>query len=692
MRRILALLVGLVLAAPAFSQQQIINTGAAPNSGTGDTLQVWATKDNENFSQLFSILGGCAVLPCPATFATPVTINNTLTVTGSTTIGGNLGVMGSGTFAGPVTAPSLALPLNGLLAGEGASTPIAIANAQNVANSVNGFLGPRTTTEIAANVIPSNFGYPAGDVRRYGAVGDGVTDDSGAIQAALNVAAVTTTANNRQPVVLPAGANYFLASGITIPPTVYMYGQGNDPSQNGFSTTLTCALAVPTCITIGGFNAAPGAGLSNVNVWRQSGTIPAGSIGVLVQDGTQVTMSHVGIYRNAVALKLAKDPNGVGGGLGFNGDNIYTGAVSDAHLVMDTWAEARFVNSRFGSNGGLDMNATTYIRIQGGSTTEGGAGPNGLFMVNCQMNQGGGGSPMHGIEFVNQTAGSISAMDEFYFVNTHWENIATGGAFIYSDGTWPSIEAIRIQNSWFSPDNSGTNFMALNAGTTLNQFFLGSSYVGDPFVLAPTNAFSEVILQGNSLQTNVTVSGAGTTSTFVSTGNVIDGTLTLTGTFKALKEADAAVSSLAFSATGTNTNSINLDYTGTWTPTITFGGASTGNVYSHQSGTYHISGPMICGTYRVGLSTLGSATGGAGIGGQPFPSSSEDSTNGGGGIIVGSSGTTGVGGSSTLTTQAVQSGTGWAINTSTATGTVQLNNAQFTSSTLLNGNFCYQWQ
>jgi len=44
----------------------------------------------------------------------------------------------------------------------------------------------RTAAEISAGVMPTNYGYQPGDVRRYGAVGDGVTDDSSALQSAIN--------------------------------------------------------------------------------------------------------------------------------------------------------------------------------------------------------------------------------------------------------------------------------------------------------------------------------------------------------------------------------------------------------------------------------------------------------------------------------------------------------------------------
>ena len=62
---------------------------------------------------------------------------------------------------------------------------------------------------------------------------------------------------------------------------------------------------------------------------------------------------------------------------------------------------------------------------------------------------------------------------------------------------------------------------------------------------------------------------------------------------------------------------------GTWTPTITFGGGSTGITYDIQSGTYTRIGRMVVCNFDVRLTNKGSSTGNWGIGGLPFTPASE---------------------------------------------------------------------
>lgn len=61
---------------------------------------------------------------------------------------------------------------------------------------IAGHLHPETADETAAGATPTNLVYLPGDVRRYGAVGDGVTDDREALETAFSIGI---------PVFIPAG-------------------------------------------------------------------------------------------------------------------------------------------------------------------------------------------------------------------------------------------------------------------------------------------------------------------------------------------------------------------------------------------------------------------------------------------------------------------------------------------------------
>ena len=82
------------------------------------------------------------------------------------------------------------------------------------AGNIGSILYPQSAAEAAASVTPTNYAYIYGDVRRYGAVGGGVTDDSAAFAKAalvsgtypMSIPFITGGYLINTPVVLPANA------------------------------------------------------------------------------------------------------------------------------------------------------------------------------------------------------------------------------------------------------------------------------------------------------------------------------------------------------------------------------------------------------------------------------------------------------------------------------------------------------
>lgn len=79
----------------------------------------------------------------------------------------------------------------------------------------------QTKAEKLAGVTPINAAYPPLDVRRYGAVGDGTTDDTVAIQDAIDVAAI-----DGGDIYLPTG-NWLISSVLNWSASVGMYGDNS---------------------------------------------------------------------------------------------------------------------------------------------------------------------------------------------------------------------------------------------------------------------------------------------------------------------------------------------------------------------------------------------------------------------------------------------------------------------------------
>jgi hypothetical protein len=213
----------------------------------------------------------------------------------------------------------------------------------------------RTDAEIAANVTPVNYAFPTGDVRRYGAVGDGETDDAEAINTAFSILGVIVR--------LPAG-DYWIASNLDVPVCAGIVGDGWYDTEIIAATGVTTALSLTgsTAFRCSGFritgNATTNArGIvigdasltSNIrleDIWVQ-GFTGSGAIGVWVQD--VVTLLMINPYLNGNRVNLQ-----VGGSSGFPTTiQVIGGAIRTAitkGCVVTSGYSVRFTGTVFESN------------------------------------------------------------------------------------------------------------------------------------------------------------------------------------------------------------------------------------------------------------------------------------------------------------------------------------------------------
>lgn len=102
---------------------------------------------------------------------------------------------------------------------------ILYGQAYNPSSGVASVYFPITAVEIAESVVPANFGYPEGDIRRYGTnTTPGVTDMTGALRTAISISNEHRTVLQPEtyltgPLSPPGGASIFMPAGCVLQAT-----------------------------------------------------------------------------------------------------------------------------------------------------------------------------------------------------------------------------------------------------------------------------------------------------------------------------------------------------------------------------------------------------------------------------------------------------------------------------------------
>ncbi len=371
-------------------------------------------------------------------------------------------------------------------------------------------------------------------VKDFGAVGDHVTDDTAAIQAAINAMQLAGGGT----VFMPVGI-YRTTATINVLAAVVLEGEGTfsyrPPLGYGGGVTIMPDSSVVIGVLVGQVSAANGgSGLSNLCVTRNvtTSTIPVGSVGIKTGHTDHCRLINVQSFFSAI-------PFWINGNERIILTDCRSGYCTDTHVligesVIAPAAEVTFTNCRFGGEGGLEPTCNNYIRLSGAVDT--------VSFMRCQFNASGASIAGYAVYFYNYNSpnGIIS------FVSCHCEGVI--GGFIQADGASSSTYIRRINITTSTLYAGGANFFQI-ADTSLlelnisNSSLAGAITLNNQPIFNITNNFlfnglvtlntGSGTFSNNSLYQGLTITGAYTDACAVTDNAILSGSVftnTATGT------------------------------------------------------------------------------------------------------------------------------------------------------------------
>lgn len=321
---------------------------------------------------------------------------------------------------------------------------------------------------------------------------------------------------------------YRLTAGLVITGAVQLEGDAFG-FQNGLSsypTTIRCDLGVTICVQMGDGTVPWSQSMRNMTITRAAGTPGLTTVGLRVW-ANQVILENISLSAHGICLQLTEQNQA-----GFTAmiDKMFTGLCRSYHVDIDSWAEARFNQSRFGQNGPSAYGATAYVRIRGGIAMTAG-GPNTIEFVNSQFNHGDGTNcPNYFIDFVQLGANGANIDNAGNgIMASHIECVST--AIFHSDNTYPYLNSWRLIGNVFNTPS--TPFFALNSATGLVRwqmigneilvsgltltpaanvplsyiYWAGGRQLGATTITAASGADNQMTISGVTHGGNVTISG-----------------------------------------------------------------------------------------------------------------------------------------------------------------------------------------
>ena len=371
------------------------------------------------------------------------------------------------------------------------------------------------------------------------------TDDRAVIQAILD----NPPAGRR--ISFPPGRQFYVGAGLSVPSGANLFLSGSDFSGIAYPPTtsgLVCD-ANHDCLTIMG---PQGCVVENLTFSSNATVQPTTGAGIKALGGRRISLFRTLSYNNYESYRF--EGTDALGGIGAYLHEPYAAKVVRAFIVQKTWPELYISGGGRIGNGPDWTTPQAFVSLEGGSTINGGAGPNSLFINGVQMQASAG--PVSFIQFVNMTPGAV--VQNIAAINISGAVFESGSPatsnVFYSDGTWPIIERISMSGMYI---NAGfAEFFNFPSTTRLiaAAFGLNALLNAATFTLNAAGSFS-LTMAGGQLDADVTLTSPSASSTVAMAAVEIVGNVTLAGPWRSLSFVGGSISG---TLTNTATGGINI--------------------------------------------------------------------------------------------------------------------------------------
>ncbi|TAA27680.1 hypothetical protein EA661_13075 [Pseudoxanthomonas winnipegensis] len=401
-------------------------------------------------------------------------------------------------------------------------------------------------------------------VKDYGAVGDGLVDDTAAFVAAIS---------DYRSVYVPRGYYKISSTLLLLKSSFRLWGDGID------NTNLVFTSAVGTCVQIGnGGSAVNHVSLAGMTITRDYTTTPTSNCIGISWDTFGYGQEFNVAVRRQYHGRLLTNTSGGGVSVNYRGVNVIATDCVGSYCKVVNVADAHFVSSEFGRNGG-ELFAPAFCVEYTGQC-------NNIGFTDCVIVPRHANAPTSTQAF--RWNGQVNDTGIFVFTNTNVENVQ----YVFgSDAATPNITEMKAVNCRFTA--SGGSIFGVNSATRWKNLRLANVNLSNGSVALNNVKWSSIVgcfMESLSLGSNDTTSGNGDCQV---TGNTVTGGVSITGAWTRLSLVGNSIA-----GSYSNTATVVGNHTHTLTDDSEFIGRTTPSARNESLSVRAVAGRLAAQLYR----------------------------------------------------------------------------------------------